>query len=103
MVRIGMRLPSVRHRRCSGCCSSSALFWLLSSVPACGILYKAAAPATPISQVTPAVGQVPDSVLQKLIRSSELIVLATPLDFIPDNGFLNPSFQLGAKETWYHV
>jgi hypothetical protein len=84
--------------------SSRALFWLLSSVPACGILQKATAPAPPpISQVTPAVGQVPDSVLEKLIRGSELIVLAIPLDFMPDNGFLNPSFQLGAKETWYNV
>lgn len=94
MVCVGMRLPIS---------SSSALFWLLSSIPACGMLQKAAAPATPISQVTPAVGQVPDSVLEKLIRGSALIVLATPLDFMPDNGFLNPSFQLGAKETWYHV
>ena len=83
--------------------SLPALFWLLSSLPACGLLQKAAAPATPIGHVTPAVGQVPDSVLEKLIRGSELIVLATPLDFMPDNGFLNPSLQLGAKETWYNV
>jgi len=83
--------------------SSRALFWLLCSVPACGMLHKTAAPVTPASQVTPAVGQVPDSVLEKLIRASELIVLATPLDFIPDNGYLNPSLQLGARETWYHV
>ncbi len=89
----GMRLPIS---------SSQVLFWLLSSVPACG-MFKTAAPVAPISQVTPAVGQVPDSVLEKLIRGSELIVLATPLDFMPDNGFLNPSFQLGAKETWYNV
>lgn len=32
-------------------------------------------------------------------RGSELIVLATPLDFMPDNGLLNPSLLLGAKET----
>jgi len=31
--------------------------------------------------------------LEKLIRGSELIVLATPLDFMPENGFLNPSFS----------
>jgi hypothetical protein len=82
--------------------SSLAVFWLLSSVPACKT-FKVSSPVAPISQVTPAVGQVPDSVLEKLIRDSELIVLATALDFMPDNGFLNPSFQFGAKETWYNV
>ena len=30
---------------------------------------------------------------------SELIVLATPLDFMPENGFLNPSFQPGARDV----
>jgi hypothetical protein len=77
-----------------------ALPWFVAG---CSIYRSAVAPALPISQVTPAVGQVPDSVLIKVIRESDLIVLGTPLDIVSDYGFLTPAFQLGAKETWYQV
>jgi len=76
---------------------------LLASVSACSTYRSALAPALPGSQVTPSVGQVPDSVLTKMIREGDLIVLGTPLDIVSDYGFLTPRFQLGAKETWYQV
>jgi len=76
------------------------LLWLGAG---CSTFQGAMAPAVPISQVTPPVGQVPDSVLIKVIREGDLIVLGTPLDIISDYGFLTPAFQLGAKETWYEV
>jgi hypothetical protein len=69
----------------------------------CSTYRSALAPVLPISQVTPSVGQVPDSVLIKVIREGDLIVLGTPLDIVSDYGFLTPAFQLGAKETWYQV
>jgi hypothetical protein len=49
------------------------------------------------------VGQVPDSILIRVIREGDLIILGTPLDVVSDYGFLTPAFQLGAKETWYQV
>jgi hypothetical protein len=79
------------------------LLLLLSPVAACSTFRGALAPALPSSQVTPSVGQVPDSVLTKAIREGDLIVLGTPLDIVSDYGFLTPAFQLGAKETWYQV
>ncbi len=79
------------------------LLLLLTSIFACTTYRRALAPALPISQVTPSVGQVPDSVLTKVIREGDLIVLGTPLDIVSDYGFLTPAFQLGAKETWYQV
>jgi hypothetical protein len=38
-----------------------------------------------------------------MIREGDLIVLGTPLDIVSDYGILTPTFQLGAKETWYEV
>jgi hypothetical protein len=60
-------------------------------------------PAAPVDRATPEVGRVPDSVLVDLIRHSELIVLAVPEDMMAAVGSFSPAFQLGAKETWYHV
>ena len=76
---------------------------LLASVFACSTYRNALAPALPSSQITPPIGQVPDSVLRKMIHKGDLIVLGTPLDIVSDYGFLTPAFQLGAKETWYQV
>ena len=70
---------------------------------ACTTLQQATAPATPYSGAMPAAGQVPDSVLRKVIRGAELVVLATPVALESQHGFLTPQFQLGAKETWYNV
>jgi hypothetical protein len=75
----------------------------LWSAAACSTYRSALAPALPTAQVTPAVGQVPDSLLIKVIREGDLIVLGTPLDIVSDYGVLTPAFQLGAKETWYQV
>ena len=61
------------------------------------------APALPFSAAMPPSGMVPDSVLRKVIRSGELIVLATPVELASQYGFLTPQFQMGAKETWYDV
>ena len=72
------------------------------SAPACGTLQTATLPAQPSSIETPAIGSVPDAVLLDVIRHSELIVLAMPLDLEPDAA-LSPGFQLGAKETWYNI
>jgi hypothetical protein len=80
---------------------SALLLFLL--LPACSTVQTAMAPAAPLTRATPGVGQVPDSVLLNLIRHSELIVLAVPEDMMAAVGSLSPSFQLGAKETWYHV
>jgi hypothetical protein len=55
------------------------------------------------SERLPAVGAVPDSTLRKVIREGDLIILGTPVEMVPDNGFLTAAFQLGAQETWYDV
>jgi hypothetical protein len=83
--------------------SAGALVWMMVSVSACRTFQTAMAPAEPLSRPPPAVGEVPDVVLLDMIRHSELIVLAVPLDLIPASGSLSPGFQLGAKETWYNV
>jgi hypothetical protein len=70
---------------------------------ACSTLQTATTPAAPLDRATPEVGQVPDSVLVDLIRHSELIVLAEPEEMLAAVGSFSPGFQLGAKETWYHV
>jgi hypothetical protein len=80
-----------------------SLVFLSASMCACGRLQKATSPATPVAREMPAVGVVPDAVLLDVIRHSELIVLATPLDLVAATGSLSPTFQLGAKETWYNV
>jgi hypothetical protein len=69
----------------------------------CSTFQRAMAPAEPYPAVMPASGVVPDSVLRRAIKKAELIVLATPLEFASQHGFLTPHFQLGAKETWYDV
>ncbi len=69
----------------------------------CSSFQSAMAPALPFSADLPASGQIPDSVLRKAIRRSELIVLGTPVELASQHGFLTPHFQLGAKETWYDV
>src|SRR5215207_9022887 len=69
----------------------------------CSTFQQAVAPAEPYPATIPAAGQVPDSVLRRAIKKAELIVLATPLELASQHGFLTPQFQLGAKETWYHV
>jgi hypothetical protein len=60
-------------------------------------------PAYPRLAEMPLPGQVPDSVLRQAMHRAELIVLATPVEFASQQGFLTPQFQLGAKETWYNV
>jgi hypothetical protein len=77
--------------------------FLLLSLMGCGSFQNAIAPATPSTRETPAVGEVPDAVLLDVIRHSELIVLGVPRDLLPATGSLSPTFQLGAKETWYNV
>jgi hypothetical protein len=76
-------------------------FLLVST--SCSKFQQALAPAEPYPATMPAVGQVADSLLQRAIKKAELIVLATPLELASQHGFLTPQFQLGAKETWYHV
>jgi hypothetical protein len=73
---------------------------LLSS---CSAFQRALEPAVPPSEIMPASGAISDSVLRRAIRRAELIVLATPLEFASQHGFLTAQFQLGAKETWYDV
>ncbi|HET7468025.1 MAG TPA: hypothetical protein VFJ81_00055 [Gemmatimonadales bacterium] len=81
---------------------SSAVPLLLLSLQACGSIQNATTPVEPLARETPAMGEVPDAILLDVIRQSELIVLAVPQDLIPADGF-TPTFQLGAKETWYNV
>jgi hypothetical protein len=51
----------------------------------------------------PRAGQVPDSVLVKLLRKSGLVVLGTPVDRISEEGVFTSWFQMGNKQTWYSV
>jgi hypothetical protein len=83
--------------------SSEVLVSILLSVSACGPFQNVAAPAQPLTRETPPKGAVPDEVLLDVIRHSELIVLAVPEDIAAASGSLSPTFQLGAKETWYNV
>jgi hypothetical protein len=87
---------------CSTTVSPGAVVSLLLSLPACGSLQNATTPVEPLTRPTPAIGEIPDAILLDVIRHSELIVLAVPQDVVPADGF-TPTFQLGAKETWYHV
>ncbi|HKT59934.1 MAG TPA: hypothetical protein VJQ46_07765 [Gemmatimonadales bacterium] len=82
--------------------SSSAVLFVLASLPACSPMQNPTTPVPPLARSTPAIGEVPDAILLDVIRHSELIVLAVPQDLVPADGF-SPSFQLGAKETWYNV
>jgi hypothetical protein len=82
----------------------SALLVSLTLPPAaCASLQTATTPVAPLDRDMPQIGQVPDGILIDLIRRSELIVLGTPEDLASAVGSLSPGFQLGAKETWYHV
>jgi hypothetical protein len=83
--------------------SSGLPVFLLIWASACGTVQTAMTPAAPLTREMPRIGEVPDGILLDLIRHSELVVLATPQDLIPATGSLSPEFQLGAKETWYHV
>jgi hypothetical protein len=76
---------------------------MLLAGAACRSLQTATQPAAPLTREMPAVGSVPDAILLDVIRRSELIVLATPQDLDAATASLSPSFQLGAKETWYNV
>ena len=71
------------------------------SISACGAFQSARTPVPPSTRATPAIGEVPDAILLDVIRKSELIVLAVPQDCSRPR--LLPTFQLGAKETWYNV
>ena len=73
--------------------SLSGAFALLA-LAGCGSFQRALAPALPPSDAA-AGAPLPDSILSR--------VLATPVDIATAHGFLTPSFQLGAKETWYDV
>ncbi len=82
---------------------SALLISLILSAAACGSLQTATTPVAPLDRDMPEIGQVPDGILLDLIRHSELIVLGTPKDLSSAVGSLSPGFQLGARETWYHV
>ena len=69
----------------------------------CSTVRNAREPAFPISAEPPRSGQIPDSVLWRVIKRAELIVLATPVELFSQHGFLTPQFQMGGKETWYDV
>ncbi|HET8625246.1 MAG TPA: hypothetical protein VFM14_16925, partial [Gemmatimonadales bacterium] len=51
----------------------------------------------------PRPGQVPDSVLVKVLRQSGLVVLGTPVDRVSEEGVFTPWLQMGNKQTWYSV
>lgn len=68
----------------------------------CGTFQHALAPALPLSDAA-AGAPLPDSILSRALDHGQLIVLATPVDIASAHGFFTPSFQLGAKETWYDV
>jgi len=82
---------------------SSSPFLIALLATACATVQNAMTPASPTERATPGIGEVPDGVLLDLIRHSELVVLATPQDLAPATGSFSAQFQLGAKETWYHV
>jgi hypothetical protein len=82
---------------------SALLISLTLQAAACGSLQTATTPVAPLDRDMPEIGQVPDGILLDLIRHSELIVLGTPRDLSAAVGSFSPGFQLGAKETWYHV
>jgi hypothetical protein len=88
---------------CLAVIRAAARLLLLTPLPACGLYQKATTPAEPLEGDMPAVGRVPDSVLIKLIRGGDLIVLATPLDMVSGQGLYTPSMQLGATVTWFDV
>jgi hypothetical protein len=71
---------------------------------ACGTFRSLRAPAVPHDAVVmPRVGQVPDSLLARLLRESGLVVLATPVDRVSEEGVFTSWIQLGNKQTWYSV
>jgi hypothetical protein len=72
-------------------------------IASCSIFKRAREPAVPFLTAPAASGPLPDSVLRKAIRQSELIVLATPEELASQDGVLTPHIQMGAKETWYDV
>ncbi|MGH7536305.1 MAG: hypothetical protein ACREMG_12090 [Gemmatimonadales bacterium] len=84
-------------------CRLRSLLPLALLLPACSTFRNALTPAYPLTADMPAVNQIPDSILRYQIKEGDLIVLATPVDIESEHGFLTPSIQLGAKETWYNV
>jgi hypothetical protein len=83
-----------------------ALYLLTTALllAACGAYQRLRAPAVPHDVgVMPRPGQVPDSVLLRLLDKSGLVVLGTPVDRISEEGVFTPSLQMGNKQTWYSV
>lgn len=78
------------------------IFLTLLALAGCTSFRQALAPVLPSDEVS-AGAPLPDTVLMRALRHGELIVLATPVDIASAHGFLTPSFQLGARETWYDV
>src|SRR5688572_13609637 len=78
----------------------SLLSWCLALV-ACGTYQRFTAPAQLRDVPMPASGQVPDAMLIRIIEDGDLVVLGTPVDAVAEVGVFRPSFQGGAKETWY--
>jgi hypothetical protein len=77
--------------------------WGLGLTGACFRVQDAAVPAVPWPRDMPGVGEVPDSILSRLIAQSGLIVLGTPRELASETGIFTPSLQFGARETWYDV
>ncbi len=76
---------------------------MLAALAACGFLGRMGSPAVPYGTPEPAFGEVSDSLLMRVIADGDLIVLGTPVDRESEAGLFTPTFQLGAKETWYSV
>ncbi len=84
--------------------SATLLVVFAALLAACGTYRSLRAPAVPHDTgIMPRAGQVPDSVLLKLLRRSGLVVLGTPVDRISEEGIFTSWLQLGNKQTWYSV
>jgi hypothetical protein len=83
----------------------ATLLVVFAALPAaCGTYRSLRAPAVPHDTgFLPRAGQVPDSVLAKLLRQSGLVVLGTPVDRVSEEGVFTSWLQLGNKQTWYSV
>jgi hypothetical protein len=83
--------------------------WLAAAAAAtlagCATFGKLTAPAVPynVGARDPAVGEIPDAMLRKLVSRGDLVVLGTVVDREAETGIFTPAFQAGAKETWYSV
>ncbi len=76
-----------------------------AALAGCASFGKLTAPAVPynVAAHDPAVGEIPDAQLERIIADGDLVVLGRVADRENETGLFTPTFQVGAKETWYSV